>query len=254
MKSAIVAGAIAGVVGGIVAIISTYMTLPATVQATVGLNEGTMKWFVSQGGLNIVWGGYGLRYVGIVLLWPSSDMELVSGIEGASAPPGWNPTLVDPTTIPPGSEGKYFQMSINTGEHVTVDREWLTVTFHCLGPGPSTISIDGSLELRELPAGSTFDGPVDPIEVTINQIAPVGGVTTPVNKTEILTPYLALAGLIAVASTVYVIKKRKTKQNFSYFAFSYFIFCKLSEPFILLYDHQLWHTHKIKQSRVRLYR
>ncbi|MFC1506364.1 hypothetical protein ACFLQ6_04765 [Thermoproteota archaeon] len=153
--------------------------------------------------------GYGLRYVGIVLLWPSSDMELVSGIEGASAPPGWNPTLVDPTTIPPGSEGKYFQMSINTGEHVTVDREWLTVTFHCLGSGPSTISIDGSLELRELPAGSIFGGPVDPIEVTINQIASVGGVTTPVNKTEILTPYLALAGLIAVISAVYVIKKRK---------------------------------------------
>ena len=56
MKSAIVAGAIAGVVGGIVAIISTYVTLPAAVQATVGLNEGTMKWFVSQGGLNIIWG------------------------------------------------------------------------------------------------------------------------------------------------------------------------------------------------------
>jgi hypothetical protein len=136
-------------------------------------------------------------------------MELVSGIEGASAPPGWDPTLIDATTIPPGSEGKYFQMSINTGEHVTVDREWLTVTFHCLGPGPSTISIDGGLELRELPAGSTFGGPVDPIEVTVNQIASVGGVTTPVNKTEILTPYLALAGLIIAVSTVYVIKKRK---------------------------------------------
>ena len=56
MKNAIVAGAVAGIVGGIVAIISTYMTLPAAVQATVGLNAGTMKWFVSQGGLNIIWG------------------------------------------------------------------------------------------------------------------------------------------------------------------------------------------------------
>ena len=153
--------------------------------------------------------GIGLRYVGILLLWPSSDMELVSGTEGASIPPGWEVTLGDFTTIPPGSESKYFQMSINTGEHVTVDREWLTVTFHCLGPGPSTISIDGGLELRELPDGSTFGGPVDPIEVTINQIASVGGVTAPVNKTDILTPYIALAGLIAAISTVYVIKKRK---------------------------------------------
>jgi TolB protein len=38
---------------------------------------------------------------------------------------------------------------------------------------------------------------------------PVGGVTSPPNKLEILTPYLALAGLIAVVSSVYVIKKRK---------------------------------------------
>ncbi|WP_455368620.1 DNRLRE domain-containing protein [[Eubacterium] cellulosolvens] len=38
---------------------------------------------------------------------------------------------------------------------------------------------------------------------------PVGGVSTPVNKLEILTPYMALAGLIAAISTVYVIRKRK---------------------------------------------
>lgn len=38
---------------------------------------------------------------------------------------------------------------------------------------------------------------------------PVGGIVTPVNKLEILTPYLALAGLIAAVSKVYVIKRRK---------------------------------------------
>ncbi|MGB6681558.1 MAG: hypothetical protein WBF08_09600 [Candidatus Bathyarchaeia archaeon] len=38
--------------------------------------------------------------------------------------------------------------------------------------------------------------------------APVGGVVTPVNKLEILAPYIALAGLIAVISAI-VIKKRK---------------------------------------------
>ena len=38
---------------------------------------------------------------------------------------------------------------------------------------------------------------------------PVSGVVTPVNKLEILTPYLALAGLIAAISTVYLIKRRK---------------------------------------------
>ena len=38
---------------------------------------------------------------------------------------------------------------------------------------------------------------------------PVGGLSMPVNKFEILTPYIALAGLIAAVSTVYVIKRSK---------------------------------------------
>jgi hypothetical protein len=39
--------------------------------------------------------------------------------------------------------------------------------------------------------------------------APVGGVTSPINKLVVLTPYLALAGVIAAVSVVYVIKRRK---------------------------------------------
>jgi hypothetical protein len=39
--------------------------------------------------------------------------------------------------------------------------------------------------------------------------APVGGVVVPKNSLEILTPYIALAGLVAAISTVYVVKKRK---------------------------------------------
>ncbi|OGD52932.1 hypothetical protein A3K80_03145 [Candidatus Bathyarchaeota archaeon RBG_13_38_9] len=39
--------------------------------------------------------------------------------------------------------------------------------------------------------------------------APVGGVVVPKNSLEILMPYIALAGLVAAISTVYVIKKRK---------------------------------------------
>jgi len=38
---------------------------------------------------------------------------------------------------------------------------------------------------------------------------PVGGVVTPVNKIEILTPYLALAGLIAAVSAVVAVRKRR---------------------------------------------
>jgi hypothetical protein len=46
---------------------------------------------------------------------------------------------------------------------------------------------------------------------TLNQIepAPVAGITSPINKLAILTPYIALAGLIAVVSAVYVFKRGK---------------------------------------------
>jgi len=58
--------------------------------------------------------------------------------------------------------------------------------------------------------GVPFDAIPEPVTVTIYQgLGPVGGVATPVNKLEILTPYLALAGLIAAVSTVFVIKRRK---------------------------------------------
>jgi hypothetical protein len=39
--------------------------------------------------------------------------------------------------------------------------------------------------------------------------APVGGLITPTNKLEILTPYIALAGLIITVSAAYVIKRRE---------------------------------------------
>jgi hypothetical protein len=59
-----------------------------------------------------------------------------------------------------------------------------------------------------------FDSTYRPI-LQINWTAPpeeptpVGGLTIPVNDLRILTPYLVLAGLIIVVSTVYVIKKRR---------------------------------------------
>jgi len=52
--------------------------------------------------------------------------------------------------------------------------------------------------------------PIEPVTVTIQQVepAPVGGVASPINKLEIIAPYLALAGLIIAVSAI-VIKKRK---------------------------------------------
>jgi hypothetical protein len=59
-----------------------------------------------------------------------------------------------------------------------------------------------------------FGEPYAPIlqinwEAPQEEPTPVGGVVIPENKLAILTPYLALAGLIMVLSTVYVMKKSK---------------------------------------------
>ncbi len=45
--------------------------------------------------------------------------------------------------------------------------------------------------------------------ICLRILAPVGGISTSINKLEILTPYIALAGLITAVSTVYVMRRRK---------------------------------------------
>lgn len=86
----------------------------------------------------------------------------------------------------------------------------LSLHFRCLGQGSSQVMIrqdaDISGQLHIL------SGVVYPpaFAVTCNQIAkPVGGVVMPTNRLEILTPYIALAGLIAVMSAVAVVKRRR---------------------------------------------
>jgi hypothetical protein len=58
---------------------------------------------------------------------------------------------------------------------------------------------------------SLIDRPILQInwEAPPEDATPVGGLTMSANNLRILTPYIALAGLIAVVSSVYVIKKRK---------------------------------------------
>ncbi|WP_455369836.1 hypothetical protein [[Eubacterium] cellulosolvens] len=86
------------------------------------------------------------------------------------------------------------------------DARWITITFHCLGEGVSLIDI-GPADI----SGAQGGIPHFRLSATLNQVepAPVAGITSPINKLAILTPYIALAGLIIALSTVYVIKRRK---------------------------------------------
>ncbi len=96
---------------------------------------------------------------------------------------------------------------------------WMTFTFHCKGEGSSPINIP---EYYYPPTGGAskvgpYEDQAGDISTTLLKAAvtqtpeppPVGGVVTPTNKLAILTPYIALAGLIAAVSAVYVVKRRK---------------------------------------------
>ena len=81
------------------------------------------------------------------------------------------------------------------------------------------ISYDASGEVANqgITSGSNFpNAPTDDPEAEVpdtptrNSLgSPVGGVVISVNKLAILAPYLALVGLLAAISAVYVIKRRK---------------------------------------------
>jgi len=100
-----------------------------------------------------------------------------------------------------------------TRGRVGTDEVWLTLTFHCKAEGSSYITATNyewpynPAIIWYAPAPSTLD----PDAITVNQVKPrpVGGVVVPTNKLEILTPYLALAGLVAAVSAVVVVKKRR---------------------------------------------
>jgi len=72
---------------------------------------------------------------------------------------------------------------------------YIEVTAQVTGTTPTLNELVGT------PFG--FGGSTRPI------IQPVGGVVVPTNKLEIVTPYLALAGLVIAVSTVAVVKKRR---------------------------------------------
>ncbi len=75
----------------------------------------------------------------------------------------------------------------------------------------STGQLSGTDELTDGTDDIDLDGDEGRRQVAVrpSQPAPVGGVVSPVNKLELIAPYLALAGLIVAVSTIFVIKKRK---------------------------------------------
>ncbi|MGB6680902.1 MAG: DNRLRE domain-containing protein [Candidatus Bathyarchaeia archaeon] len=133
----------------------------------------------AEGGLTVTQGGSGTIPITVTLVSGSPKLVSlsVSGLpSGASA--FFNPLSDNPTFT--------STLTITTSSSTPLGSYLITVS----GTGSQTHT-------------TTFMLMVNPAS------GPVGGVVTPVNKLEILTPYIALVGLIAVVSTVYVIKRRK---------------------------------------------
>jgi hypothetical protein len=96
---------------------------------------------------------------------------------------------------------------------ISGDAKWLTITFHCLDEGTSTIGVS-SIDTIWIQQNGQIIG-IDPelFEGTVNQIAPqsVGGYMVSVNKIALLAPYIAIAVLLS-ATIFYITKDSQIKQ------------------------------------------
>jgi hypothetical protein len=144
--------------------------------------------------------GFGLIQVLVNLQFDPNDLEYIE----------CEFLVDDPTGGWQGTAGCGQVSAIAYGPHWTEDSAWWRYRFHCLRAGPAPITFSSQLSIQDLSGTPNFVFYPE-ITVIIDQVepAPVGGVASPINKLEILAPYLALAGLIIAVSTIYVIKRRK---------------------------------------------
>ncbi|MFC1506404.1 hypothetical protein ACFLQ6_04965 [Thermoproteota archaeon] len=165
--------------------------------------------------------GWMMTGFGLEMYWDPEYMELAFPIGGDVSgdyfkdfyvPRGWNGGI--------GADEEEGRMTIvgwasNETTYWATDSPWLSIEFHCLEAGISPLLLQVWYERDPGPAIEITDGDViidvepEPFEMDVHQIFPVGGISLSTNKLEILTPYLALAGLIIAISSVYVFKRRK---------------------------------------------
>jgi hypothetical protein len=156
----------------------------------------------------------GVRAFQIGITWNAEQIEYVS--HQAHFPAGWLESLDDAGV----SDGTgYFSVAgaMLTGEPITEDSSLATITFHCIGVGSSPINIpdpypfDGSTYPRLLIDIDLEEIPHTVVKGAITQnVRPVGGYYTTVNTLGVLAPYLALVGLLSVASAMVIRKLRKS--------------------------------------------
>jgi len=147
--------------------------------------------------------GWGVMAFDIVITWNHNLIELLEAdpIERE----GWTQIV---SQGPGFAKVKSFTVVANRW---IGNATWVLFTFHCLGegtdlmvlesPGEDTILLsDGGLPVSTYPKSC---------EVTVHQFKAVGGVVVPVNKLAVLSPYLALIGLVGVVTVAVAVQRRR---------------------------------------------
>jgi len=110
-----------------------------------------------------------------------------------------------------GADYLWFGYPPDTGHAITGDDWWATITFHCLHEGTSIIIVESADTVW------LWDGVGEPFGVdpeyygaTVHQYArAVGGVLTGTDKLAVLSPYLALIGLVGAVTVAVAVRRRK---------------------------------------------
>ena len=146
----------------------------------------------------------GITQIYFYLQWDPTQIEIKLDTVTPNVPAGWTVSAIPPAGPTPPSQLVFSAIGTPA---VDAAHKWLEFEYHCIDEGTSDIQILGlTINSVAFPADYAIFG------ATVNQLpelAPVGGLSTPINKFEILAPYMALAGLIAVVSTVLFVKIRK---------------------------------------------
>ncbi len=145
---------------------------------------------------------YPMVAFGSELDFDPDSMEYVS--HTVNAPDGWG-VVVEIDDLEFGEIDIYSEGYPGTSDPpIPTTRKWVTITFHCLKGGDSLITISGSIELTGEAAPIIIN---DNDSTDVHQDSPVGGVFYSADKVGLLSPYIALVGLIGAVSTIFAIRK-----------------------------------------------
>ncbi len=146
--------------------------------------------------------GWKMTFLDLIAQWDPNDLEYIE----CELLTSWQGECKNIST-------SYWWGSSSDPSGWTEDAAWFRIRFHCLRSGPAPITVStgvATIFLKPLIDGDQVATFPESVTVTVQQVStPVGGVASPVNKLELIAPYLALTGLIVAVSTIFVIKRRK---------------------------------------------